>query len=485
MYENELSKIEKLLEEKKLKEQAVLQAREDIVRTIDQNFGIKKMIMDSALEIGTGLNGKDGKDGIDGLNGADGLDGKDGINGKDGLNGKDGKQGLPGRNGINGKDGQPGLNGNDGVGIESVKKIDNNLVVTLTNGVIQNVGSFPKSGNGGKYSRSPYEYAQEAGYTGTEDAFYTLLANMGGSGGGAWGGITGTLSDQEDLQEALNAKADTGDIPTALSELTEDTTHRTVTDTEKTTWNAKQAALVSGENIKTVGGVSILGSGDISVSASKTRKNFFIENDFMYNNSQSFSPWFGNAIGSGTIAMVDSDANHPGQLQLSSSATANSGYYILFNPASILISGSESAEYIVKTPSVITSTAKVKLGFQDVFTYVDPTDGAWMNMGGSTLTGKTANNGSVSATGTSYTILANTIYRATIEVNADATLVTFSLYTDNSTTPTWTDTLATNIPTAKGRNVGHGIMATNGGTSAAPLIIVDYMNLKIDRELAR
>lgn len=452
MYENELSKIQRLLEEKKLKEQAVLQAREDIVRTIDQNFGIKKMIMDSALEIGTGLNGKDGKDGIDGLNGADGLDGKDGINGKDGLNGKDGKQGLPGRNGINGKDGQPGLNGNDGVGIESVKKIDNNLVVTLTNGVIQNVGSFPKSGNGGKYSRSPYEYAQEAGYTGTEDAFYTLLANMGGSGGGAWGGITGTLSDQEDLQEVLNAK---------------------------------QASLVSGENIKTVGGVSILGSGDIPVSASKTRKNFFIENDFMYNNSQSFSPWFGNAIGSGTIAMVDSDANHPGQLQLSSSATANSGYYILFNPASILISGSESAEYIVKTPSVITSTAKVKLGFQDVFTYVDPTDGAWMNMYGSTLTGKTANNGSVSATGTSYTILANTIYRATIEVNADATLVTFSLYTDNSTTPTWTDTLATNIPTATGRNVGHGIMATNVGTSAAPLIIVDYMNLKIDRELAR
>jgi len=187
MYENELSKIQRLLEEKKLKEQAVLQAREDIVRTIDQNFGIKKMIMDSALEIGTGLNGKDGKDGIDGLNGADGLDGKDGINGKDGLNGKDGKQGLPGRNGINGKDGQPGLNGNDGVGIESVKKVDNNLIVTLTNGVIQNVGSFPKAGNGGKYARSPFEYAQEAGYTGTEDAFYTLLANIGSSGGSTTG----------------------------------------------------------------------------------------------------------------------------------------------------------------------------------------------------------------------------------------------------------------------------------------------------------
>ena len=61
------------------------------------------------------------------------------------------------------------------------------MIVTLTNGATQNVGSFPKSSNGGKYSRSPFEYAQEAGYTGTEDAFYTLLANIGSSGGSTTG----------------------------------------------------------------------------------------------------------------------------------------------------------------------------------------------------------------------------------------------------------------------------------------------------------
>jgi len=49
-------------------------------------------------------------------------------------------------------------------------------------------------------------------------------------GGGSWGSITGTLSDQTDLQSALNAKQET---------------------------------LVSGTNIKTVNGVSILGSGDL------------------------------------------------------------------------------------------------------------------------------------------------------------------------------------------------------------------------------
>lgn len=36
-----------------------------------------------------------------------------------------------------------------------------------------------------------------------------------------------------------NSKADVGDIPTALSDLSDDSTHRLVTDTEKTTWNGK------------------------------------------------------------------------------------------------------------------------------------------------------------------------------------------------------------------------------------------------------
>jgi hypothetical protein len=54
------------------------------------------------------------------------------------------------------------------------------------------------------------------------------------SGGGAtWGGITGTLSSQTDLQTALNGK---------------------------------QATLVSGTNIKTVNGNSLVGSGDVTTN---------------------------------------------------------------------------------------------------------------------------------------------------------------------------------------------------------------------------
>ena len=56
----------------------------------------------------------------------------------------------------------------------------------------------------------------------------------GASGGGAvWGGITGLLPAQTDLQSALNAKQDT---------------------------------LVSGTNIKTINSTSLLGSGDITIA---------------------------------------------------------------------------------------------------------------------------------------------------------------------------------------------------------------------------
>lgn len=55
-------------------------------------------------------------------------------------------------------------------------------------------------------------------------------------------------------------------IPVTLADLTSDTTHRIVTDSQISTWNAKQDALVSGTSIKTINSTSLLGSGDISIS---------------------------------------------------------------------------------------------------------------------------------------------------------------------------------------------------------------------------
>lgn len=48
------------------------------------------------------------------------------------------------------------------------------------------------------------------------------------------------------------------------------TTNKFVTSSEKTTWDGKQNALVSGTNIKTINNESLLGSGNISVSANSS-----------------------------------------------------------------------------------------------------------------------------------------------------------------------------------------------------------------------
>ena len=51
------------------------------------------------------------------------------------------------------------------------------------------------------------------------------------------------------------------------------TTNKFVTSSDKTTWNAKQEALVSGTNIKTINSASILGSGNLTLFDSSNVKD--------------------------------------------------------------------------------------------------------------------------------------------------------------------------------------------------------------------
>jgi len=76
-----------------------------------------------------------------------------------------------------------------------------------------------------------------------------------GGGAPAWGAITGTLADQTDLDTALDGKA--------AATHTHATSDVTGLDTAL---SGKQATLVSGTNIKTVNGTTLLGSGDLVVS---------------------------------------------------------------------------------------------------------------------------------------------------------------------------------------------------------------------------
>ena len=59
------------------------------------------------------------------------------------------------------------------------------------------------------------------------------------------------LNEEAGGVSSYNDLTDKPTIPTALSSLSDDTTHRTVTDIEKTTWNTKANALGADDNYVT------------------------------------------------------------------------------------------------------------------------------------------------------------------------------------------------------------------------------------------
>lgn len=76
----------------------------------------------------------------------------------------------------------------------------------------------------------------------------------------------------EAISAATSGKADTSAVTAVNDVLTAHTADTTihVTSSDKTTWSGKQDALVSGTNIKTINGTSILGSGNIDVQTLPT-----------------------------------------------------------------------------------------------------------------------------------------------------------------------------------------------------------------------
>lgn len=124
------------------------------------------------------------------------------------------------------------------------------------------------------------------------DYFVAEIANQCGVGGGTWGSITGTLSNQTDLQSALNAKLADSDagvgarINASASATPNDTdlvaTAENAGLLKKITWTSVKAflktyfdtiyqtILVSGTSIKTINFTSLLGAGDISITPNAT-----------------------------------------------------------------------------------------------------------------------------------------------------------------------------------------------------------------------
>jgi hypothetical protein len=171
---------------------------------------------------------------------------------------------------------------------------------------------------------------------------------ISGGGGGTWGSITGTLSDQTDLQTALDGKVDentaitgatktkvtydakglvTGGADATTADIASSTDKRYLTDAQlvvvgntsgtNTGDNAtnsqysglatsKQDALVSGTNIKTINSTSLLGSGNVAVEPTITATT---SADY-YRGDKTFATLNKAAVGLGNVDNT-SDANKP------------------------------------------------------------------------------------------------------------------------------------------------------------------------------
>ena len=185
-------------------------------------------------------------------------------------------------------------------------------------------------------------------------------------------------------------------------------------------------------------------------------------------------PWVGAALAGGNCAAAAATSNHPGLIRLSSTTTIASGYRFMTAVDCIRIAGAEHSEFIFQTPPNFTNVY-TRLGFQDVITSGAVTDGVYISLIANVLAGQTRNNTASSTTGTNYTLAVSTWYRAKIAVNSDATGVSFWLYSSAGVI-LWTDTLAANIPTAAGRELGHGFVTWVGvGSASKVLIVIDMM----------
>lgn len=168
--------------------------------------------------------------------------------------------------------------------------------------------------------------------------------------------------------------------------------------------------------------------------------------------------------------------NHPGVVQWRSGTTANSGVQCSTLTTAFRIGGGEQWDINFFTAPVFT-TVTLRAGASDSITSTAPVDGVFFEMNASgVIVGKTRSNSVESVTATLATLAASTWYHGRISINADATLVTFTVYNDAGTV-LGSATLATNIPIAAGRELGWLAIITSSGTVAIELGHLDRMLL--------
>ena len=251
-------------------------------------------------------------------------------------------------------------------------------------------------------------------------------------------------------------------------------------------WDVRYAAPVelqaNKDQANGYAGINAYGSVN-NINIYQSFRQYLYRTDFFQNNSTANPPWVGTAKGGGTCVVAPAEGNHPGIVTFKGGTTANDGYYFATDFTSQILHGAERTTFIFR-PEDVSSSAYARMGWFDVSGATSTiVDGVVCYYAGSgVFKGRCIAGGSYTDTGTSYTLSAGVYYRCTIIVNSGVTRVDFYLYSCSDSSLLWSDYLTTNIPTSY---TGHGIHAYHSGTSSTSVLIVDYMDIRIEQILIR
>jgi hypothetical protein len=219
-------------------------------------------------------------------------------------------------------------------------------------------------------------------------------------------------------------------------------------------------------------------------SAAASAVNWKIENDCF--SDVSLSPWVLSSS-AGSCAASTGNADHPGVIKLKLAAD---GYLNLsLGPTSatnFLIAGGEKAEFIFQIGSSFDANEinYVYLGYCDGGPPIDAVALLIFSDGEGVMKAcGYAESNDVYTLSNVVIVNKGEWYHGTLEVNQDATMVSYTLVGANNTT-ILRESIASNIPTASGRETSHGIYFYRAKPRTMELYL-DYLSAEITREIER
>jgi hypothetical protein len=241
----------------------------------------------------------------------------------------------------------------------------------------------------------------------------------------------------------------------------------------------KQNTLVSGTTIKTVNGESILGSGDMTVSAADSNplQGTWIVEDFYDYNTTGSRVFVPTAILSGTAAIattVKSDADHPGIARISSSTSANSGFRIMTATNTIQLKNGYKFRSVVRLRNITTGTSR--LGFFSTNNALSPTNSAHFLISNGVATFVVNEMNATTTSAGSFSCSLDVWYEFRVEI--DNSQAVGYIIAEDGTVLFASTRIGANCPLSTNTQVGCGVIHTNSGTTATEGILIDYIAMK-------